>query len=85
VNLPLGIVVVVLAAFTIPRDKAVSRPIIDYLGIGFVSVGAAGLTLALSWGGTEYAGGSATIIARNVNRPTKPSQPPSPVVGPSVR
>ena len=28
---------------------------IDYLGIVFVSLGAAGLTLALSWGGTEYA------------------------------
>lgn len=62
VNLPLGVAVVVLAAFTIPRDKGVSRPIIDYLGIGLVSVGAAGLTLALSWGGTEYAWGSATII-----------------------
>ena len=28
------------------------RPSIDYLGIVFVSLGAAGLTLALSWGGT---------------------------------
>jgi EmrB/QacA subfamily drug resistance transporter len=62
VNLPLGVVVVVLAAFTIPRAKAVSRPIIDYLGIGFVSAGAAGLVLALSWGGTEYAWGSVTIL-----------------------
>jgi hypothetical protein len=43
----LGVVVVVLAAFTIPRAKTVSRPIIDYLGIGFVSAGAAGLVLAL--------------------------------------
>ena len=31
------------------------HPVIDYLGIVFVSIGAAGLTLALSWGGTEYA------------------------------
>ena len=29
----------------------------------FVSLGAAGLTLALSWGGTEYAWSSPTIIA----------------------
>jgi MFS family permease len=70
VNLPLGVVVVVLASFTIPRDKAVSRPIIDYLGIGLVSVGAAGLTLALSWGGTEYAWGSATIVGLFVGSAT---------------
>ena len=29
----------------------------------FVSLGAAGLTLALSWGGTQYAWGSPTIIS----------------------
>jgi MFS family permease len=62
VNLPLGVVVMVLAAFTVPRGTAVSRPIVDYLGIGFVSLGAAGLVLALSWGGTQYLWGSVTII-----------------------
>src|SRR3954462_2165115 len=63
VNVPVGIVVIVLAAFTIPSIRAGVRPVIDYLGIVFVSIGAAGLTLALSWGGTEYAWGSPTIIA----------------------
>ena len=62
VNLPIGIFVIVLAAFTMPSVRAVARPVFDYLGIVFVSLGAAGLTLALSWGGTEYAWGSATII-----------------------
>jgi EmrB/QacA subfamily drug resistance transporter len=62
VNLPLGIVVIALAAVTIPRTPGVSRPVIDYLGIGFVSLGAAGLVLALSWGGTQYPWGSATIL-----------------------
>ena len=38
-----------------PSVKAAARPVIDYLGIVFVSLGAAGLTLALSWGGTQYA------------------------------
>jgi EmrB/QacA subfamily drug resistance transporter len=62
VNLPLGVAVIVLAAVTIPRAPAVSRPVIDYLGIGFVSLGAGGLVLALSWGGIQYPWGSTTIL-----------------------
>ena len=62
INLPLGLVVIALASATLPRSRAISRPVIDYLGILFVTIGAGGLTLALSWGGTEYPGGSATII-----------------------
>jgi EmrB/QacA subfamily drug resistance transporter len=62
VNVPVGIVVIVLAAFTMPSIRPGTRPVIDYLGIVFVSIGAAGLTLALSWGGTEYEWGSPTII-----------------------
>src|SRR4051812_47113680 len=62
VNLPIGIGVIALAAFTIPALRAKGRPVIDYLGIGFVSIGAAGLTLGLSWGGTQYAWTSPVII-----------------------
>ena len=62
INLPIGIAVIVLAAFTMPSFKPSGRPAIDYLGIVFVSLGAAGLTLALSWGGTQYPWGSPTII-----------------------
>jgi EmrB/QacA subfamily drug resistance transporter len=63
VNLPIGIVVIALAAFTMPSVRPTARAVIDYLGIVFVSLGAAGLTLALSWGGNEYAWASPTIIA----------------------
>ncbi|WP_406047091.1 MDR family MFS transporter [Kribbella sp. NBC_00889] len=63
VNVPVGIVVIVLAAFTMPSIRPGLHPVIDYLGIVFVSIGAAGLTLALSWGGTEYPWSSLTIIA----------------------
>jgi EmrB/QacA subfamily drug resistance transporter len=63
VNVPIGIVVIVAAAFTMPNIRPGLHPVIDYLGIVFVSIGAAGLTLALSWGGTEYAWSSLTIIA----------------------
>ena len=62
INLPIGAAVIVLAAFTVPSVRSAGRPAIDYLGILFVSLGAAGLTLALSWGGTQYAWSSPTII-----------------------
>lgn len=62
-NLPIGIIVIVMAAVTMPSARAaVARPIIDYLGIVFVSLGAAGLTLGLAWGGTQYPWGSSTIL-----------------------
>ncbi len=62
INLPVGIAVILLAAATMPSIRAKGRVVIDYLGIVFVSLGAAGLTLALSWGGTQYPWASPTII-----------------------
>ncbi|MFJ1699907.1 MDR family MFS transporter [Streptomyces sp. NPDC088252] len=63
VNVPIAIVVVIAAARTIPSVRAVGRPVIDYLGIALVTVGASALILATSWGGNEYAWGSPVIIA----------------------
>ncbi|MEU6018739.1 MDR family MFS transporter [Streptomyces sp. NPDC047515] len=63
VNVPIAIVVVVAAARTIPSVRAVGRPVIDYLGIAMVTVGASALILATSWGGNAYAWGSPVIIA----------------------
>lgn len=62
VNVPVAIIVIAMAWAFIPgaADKVRSR--IDYLGVVFVSLGAVGLTLGLSWGGSEYAWGSPTII-----------------------
>jgi EmrB/QacA subfamily drug resistance transporter len=62
VNVPVSIVVFFVAAAAIPAVAARGRPVIDYAGILFVGLGATGLTLATSWGGTTYAWGSATII-----------------------
>lgn len=62
VNVPLALVVIVLAARTIPGRSERSQPRIDYLGVLFVALGASGLTLATTWGGTQYAWGSPTII-----------------------
>ncbi|QEU97070.1 MDR family MFS transporter [Streptomyces kanamyceticus] len=63
VNVPIAIVVVIAAARTIPVVKSAVRPVIDYLGIALVAVGASALILATSWGGNQYAWGSPTIIA----------------------
>jgi len=62
VDLPIGIGVIALAAVTMPAVKAVARPVLDYLGIAFISLGAAGLTLGLSWAGTQYDWTSPVII-----------------------
>jgi EmrB/QacA subfamily drug resistance transporter len=62
VNVPIAIVVIAMAARTIPGRGGTSKPKIDYLGVLFVALGASGLTLATSWGGTEYPWGSPTII-----------------------
>jgi EmrB/QacA subfamily drug resistance transporter len=54
VNVPIAIVVIAMSARTIPQIRSGSRPRIDGRGILFVGLGAAGLTLATSWGGTTY-------------------------------
>ncbi|KJS52433.1 MFS transporter [Streptomyces rubellomurinus subsp. indigoferus] len=63
VNVPIAIVVVAAAARTIPSVRSAVRPVIDYLGIALVSVGASALILATSWGGNQYAWGSGVIVA----------------------
>ncbi|MFE9426569.1 MDR family MFS transporter [Kitasatospora sp. NPDC006697] len=62
VNVPIAIVVVFAAARTLPAVKSVVRPVVDYLGIGLVAVGASALILATSLGGNQFAWGSAMII-----------------------
>jgi EmrB/QacA subfamily drug resistance transporter len=62
VNLPVGVLVIAVSARTMPSIAAKGRPVIDYLGILLVAIGAGGLTLATSLGGQQYAWGSAVII-----------------------
>ncbi|MBP0459522.1 MDR family MFS transporter [Streptomyces montanisoli] len=62
VNVPIAIVVVVAAARTIPSVKSAAKPVIDYLGITLVALGAGALILGTSWGGNQYAWGSPVIL-----------------------
>ncbi|MFE5586488.1 MDR family MFS transporter [Kitasatospora sp. NPDC056531] len=62
VNVPIAVLVVAAAARTIPSVRSAVRPVIDYLGIALVSVGASALILATSWGGNQYAWGSGVVI-----------------------
>lgn len=63
INVPVAVVVIAIAAVAIPELARTARPVLDYAGIVLVGLGAAGLTLATSWGGTTYPWGSPTIIA----------------------
>ncbi|KIQ64981.1 MFS transporter [Kitasatospora griseola] len=62
VNVPIAVLVVVAAARNIPVVRSAARPVIDYLGIALVAIGASALILATSWGGNEYAWTSPVII-----------------------
>jgi EmrB/QacA subfamily drug resistance transporter len=62
INVPVGLVVLAVGAAAIPALAKSSKPAIDYAGILLVGLGASGLTLATSWGGSEYAWTSPTII-----------------------
>lgn len=62
INIPIAIVVFLVATVAIPALARSSRPVIDYSGIALVGLGASGLTLATSWGGAEYSWSSPVII-----------------------
>ena len=62
INVPVAVVVLVVAIIAIPNLGRMARPVIDYAGIVLVGLGATGLTLATSWGGSTYAWGSPMII-----------------------
>lgn len=62
VNVPIALIVIAMAATTIPRLTERTKIPVDYLGVLFIGLGATGLTLATTWGGSEYAWSSPTII-----------------------
>lgn len=62
VNLPLAAILIPAAVKLLPAVHSKAKPIIDYLGIGAISIGSASLILATSLGGTQYPWGSTRIV-----------------------
>ncbi len=64
VNLPLGLIVIVLFIFFFPNFRPDNlKHSIDYAGVVLLILGVVPLMLALSWGGVEYEWGSPQIIS----------------------
>ncbi|WP_030774549.1 MDR family MFS transporter [Streptomyces sp. NRRL F-2664] len=64
INLPLGAVALamVTAVLHLPRHAERQRPKIDYLGAALLTVAITSTVLVTTWGGNEYAWGSAQIL-----------------------
>ncbi|MER6435555.1 MULTISPECIES: MDR family MFS transporter [unclassified Streptomyces] len=62
INLPLGIVALlaVSAVLHLPKKRVEAK--IDYLGAGLLTIGISSIVLVTTWGGSEYAWGSARIM-----------------------
>ncbi len=62
INLPLGVVALVAISAVLHLPKKRSQTRIDYPGAALLTVGITSIVLVTTWGGTEYAWGSAMIM-----------------------
>ena len=62
INVPIGIMALILAGFALPNIKRDARGRIDWLGAIALAAAVIPLVLALTWGGVKYSWGSSTII-----------------------
>ncbi|MFC4338045.1 MDR family MFS transporter [Salininema proteolyticum] len=62
INLPLGIAALLISAYAIRLPKPKAKVAFDYLGTGLMAVAVTCLVLVCTWGGTEYAWTSPTIL-----------------------
>ncbi|MFD9487984.1 MDR family MFS transporter [Streptomyces sp. NPDC059991] len=62
INLPLGAVALAMVTTVLHLPKKKSKPKIDYLGTVLLTIGITSIVLVTTWGGTEYAWGSARIM-----------------------
>ncbi len=62
VNLPLGIIALVVLGSTLPSTQGRSKPVIDYLGAGLLAAALSAIVLVASLGGTTWRWGSAETV-----------------------
>src|SRR3954453_16701730 len=62
VNLPIGLVALVVLALTLPAGAGRARPVIDYLGAGLLAGGLSAIVLVTSLGGSTWAWGSPAAV-----------------------
>jgi len=62
INMPIGALAVLVVVFKLHLHTPTQRHAIDYLGATLLTAGVSALILVTTWGGTEYAWGSAVII-----------------------
>ncbi|CAM5722407.1 Putative multidrug resistance protein MdtD [Streptomyces fumanus] len=63
VNVPFGLVTMAVIALVLKLPKRRGRPRLDVLGALLLTAASSCLVLLTSWGGTEYAWGSRTVLA----------------------
>ncbi len=66
INMPLGAAALLVVVFGLKLHKPTGKPKIDYVGAVLVAAAVACLVLLTSWGGTQYAWGSAMIIGLGI-------------------
>ncbi|WP_343235107.1 MDR family MFS transporter [Streptomyces sp. SID10853] len=62
INLPLGAVALAMVTAVLHLPKKRSRGRIDYLGTALLTIGIVSIVLVTTWGGSQYAWGSAIIM-----------------------
>ena len=62
VNMPIGVIAVLVVTFQLHLHTPPQRHTIDYLGAGLLTAGVSAIILVTTWGGNEYAWGSAQIV-----------------------
>src|SRR5512133_2165400 len=63
VNVPIGIVALIVVAVVLPKTKVAGRPIIDYAGIGLLAGAATCVVLVTSFAGSLWAWDSGQVVA----------------------
>ena len=66
VNLPVGVIAVLIIVFRLHLHTPAQRHAIDYLGATLLTAGVSAIILLTTWGGNEYAWASAQIIGLGV-------------------